>query len=53
MKLTWDDLADLYNEKTGGRARTMPMDTIYDWAIKQPDIKVTDDGFLFKRNLDK
>lgn len=41
--LTWDDLADFYHKKTGGHARTKQMDTIYDWAIKQPEILILDD----------
>lgn len=45
--LTWDDLADLYKERTGGRARIQPMDNIYNWAIKQPDIKVNEDSSLY------
>lgn len=47
--LTWDDLADLYKERTGGRARIRPMDEIYDWAVSQPDIKKTDDGLILNK----
>jgi hypothetical protein len=45
--LTWDNLADFYKKKTGGTARTKPMDAIYDWAIKQPEIKETEEGLLW------
>lgn len=45
-KLTWDDLAELYKERTGGRARIMPMDTIFKWAANEPDIEKTEDGGL-------
>jgi hypothetical protein len=31
--LTWDQLADLYP----GRARIMPMDSVFDWAARQRD----------------
>lgn len=44
--MTWDDLADFYHKKTGGHARTKPMDQIYDWAIKQEEITVNEDGSL-------
>ena len=44
--LTWDDLAELYSERTGGRARTRPMDEIFKWAASQPDIEETEDGGL-------
>ena len=47
--LTWDDLADLYKERTGGKARIRPMDEIYDWAVSQPDIKETDDGLILNK----
>lgn len=49
--LTWDDLADFYHKKTGGAARTKPMDVVYDWAVKQPEIEVVDDeGSLAFKN---
>ncbi len=44
--LTWDDLADFYKKKTGGIARTKPLDSIFDWAEKQPEIKLNEDGSL-------
>lgn len=44
--LTWDDLADLYKERTGGRARIRPMSEIYDWAAAQPGIKEVDGGLV-------
>jgi hypothetical protein len=46
--LTWDDLADFYKKKTGGTARIKPMDTIYNWAVKQEEIIETEEGLLFK-----
>jgi len=38
--LTWDELADEYDKiNRGGRpARTMPMNTIFNWAKCQKDI---------------
>ena len=47
--LTWDDLADLYGERTGGTARIRPMDEIYDWAVSQPDIKETGNGLILNK----
>lgn len=44
--LTWDDLADFYHKKTGGHARTKPMNDIFDWAEKQPEIVAGSDGGL-------
>jgi len=48
--LTWDDLADFYTQKTGNRARIRPMDEIYEWAIKQKEVKVNKEGFLYLNN---
>ena len=31
--LTWDELADLYH----GKARILPMETVFNWAEKQID----------------
>lgn len=47
--LTWDDLANLYKERTGGRARTRPMGSVYEWAIEQPDIEETDNGLILNK----
>ena len=44
--LTWDELANFYDKKTGGRARIQPMKTIFEWAIKQPEIEENKDGTL-------
>lgn len=44
--LTWDDLADFYKKKTGGTARAKPMDSIFEWAEKQPEIQSNKDGTL-------
>lgn len=48
--LTWDDLADFYKKKTGGRARILPQDYVYDWAVKQKEIKETKKGLTFVAN---
>jgi len=44
--LCWDDLADFYHKKTGNHARIQPMKSIYNWAIKQKEIKVNKDTTL-------
>ena len=48
--MTWDDLADFYAKKTGGRARIMPMDDIRNWALKQPEITENKDTTLSLSN---
>ena len=36
--LTWDELANLFDKANIGRkARTLPMDTVFEWAEKQTD----------------
>lgn len=45
-ELTWEELADLHDERTGGRARTRPMDAVFEWALTQPDIEETETGGL-------
>lgn len=37
---TWDDLARVYSERTGGHARTRPMDAVFAWAKTQTDLFV-------------
>ena len=47
--LTWNELAKIYNEQTGKHASTKPMDRIFKWATKRPDLfTVTKDGRLIK-----
>lgn len=48
-KLTWDQIADFYDKKTGGTARIQPMKSIYNWAVKQEEIiKNKDTSLSFK-----
>lgn len=49
-KLTWDDLADFYAKKTGGKAKIRPMEEIYNWATQQEEIVVNDDSSLSLRS---
>ena len=45
--ITWDELADIYDKITGGRARTRPMEKIFEWAEGKTDLfKVNKDGTL-------
>jgi len=46
--LTWEDLANIYDkEHTGRPARTLPMETIFNWAVQQSDrFYVSDEGTL-------
>lgn len=51
--LTWDELADLYDKAHGSggrRARTLPMDQVFQWAAKQTDkFRVAADGSIHLR----
>jgi hypothetical protein len=44
--LTWNDVADLYGKKTGLTARILPIEKVYKWATKQPEITVNPDTSL-------
>ena len=33
--LTWDELADIYDRITGGHARTLEMDQVFEWFKAQ------------------
>ena len=36
--VNWEDIATIYDKETNGRpARTLPMDYIFRWAVKQTD----------------
>lgn len=47
-ELTWDELACLYDAVHHGRpARTLPMDTVFNWAVSQTkQFRITKDGSL-------
>jgi hypothetical protein len=46
-RLTWDELANIFDKQTGEHARIQKMDTIFKWAEKQTDkFVVDDDGCL-------
>ena len=47
--VTWNFLADVFERETGGKARTRPMDSIFDWALSRPDLfkQSPDDGLIY------
>lgn len=48
-RLTWNELANLYDNITGKCARTQPMEKIFDWAEAQKDkFHVDKDGYIYK-----
>ena len=52
--LVWGEIADFYDSKhTGRKARTLPMDAVFNWAKTQPEIEFDEEqGVLFWRNKD-
>ena len=49
-KLTWDDLATLYDKAHSGSrpARTLPMETVFEWAEKKTDqFHMDKEGYLY------
>ncbi len=36
--ITWERLAQIYNKRTGGKAFTRSMESVFDWAVEQKDI---------------
>lgn len=48
--LTWDDLAEIYKEKTGRSARIRPMDEVFAFCKKLPEIFFNEkEGTLHKK----
>lgn len=50
-KLTWEDLANAYDKANSGRrARTLPMDIVFDWAKAQKDkFFVDEEGYIYNK----
>ena len=49
-RLTYDDVADIYDRVTGGTARIKPMDSIVAWAEKRADLFETDkEGYFYAK----
>lgn len=41
--ITWNELANVYDKHHSGRkARTLPMDTVLDWALARKDLFYVD-----------
>ena len=50
--LTWNELADIYDKSTGGRARTHQIFKIFDWAARQTDkFFVSENGTIHKKEV--
>lgn len=49
-RLTWDDLAELYDRNNiGRRARTLPMDTVYEWFEDHPEkFQIDKEGYMYQ-----
>lgn len=49
-RLKWNDLADDYDKvSSGSKARTLPMEQVFDWAEKQTDkYYITEEGYIHK-----
>lgn len=48
--LTWNEVADIYDAKhTGRKARTLPMDVVFDWVAEQDDFYIGDDDYLYHK----
>lgn len=46
--LTWEDLSNIYKERTSQSAKKRPMDIIYKWALRQEDIIEVENGLILK-----
>lgn len=49
-RLKWDELADEYDKKHGGRpARTLSMHVVFEWAEKRTDLfKMDAEGYVYR-----
>ena len=49
-KITFDELADIYDRETGGKARIRPMETVIKWAGRRTDLFYIDkEGYILKK----
>lgn len=47
--LTWDDIADEYDKTHKRKARTYPMEKLWDWAAAQPEVfMVSQSGEMYR-----
>ena len=42
-RLTWNELAEIYDRVTGKTARIQPMEKITEWAVRNTDMFVVDE----------
>lgn len=48
--LTWDAVAEEYNKHNGGRrAKTLPMEEVFEWASKHKDFVLTEEGTIRRK----
>ena len=50
--MTWEEVAELYDECHGGvrRARTLPMETVFDYVAEQKHlVELQEDGTLVRK----
>lgn len=51
-KLTNDQVADFYGEKTDRPSRILSLEAMYEWAVKQEEIGINEDTTLyFKKDI--
>ena len=49
-KITFDELADIYDKETGGKARIRPMEKVTRWAEQRKDLfHIDEEGFILKK----
>ncbi len=54
--ITWEELANVYDKNNNGRkARTLPMDSVFEWGKKRKDIFYFEpiEGTLHKLEVDE
>lgn len=47
-RLTWNEVADIYQHNCGGTARILPMDTVFDAVEKLPFVHLDSEGYLHR-----
>jgi len=47
-RLTWDEVADIYQKNNGGTPRTLPMKTVFNSVKRLPFIHMDEEGYLYR-----
>lgn len=47
--LTWDEVATIYDQVTGGKARTKPMDSIFEWSKTRSDLFIHANDCVYRK----